>query len=238
MAALIIMGVGTAVAAGGQLFSGLSAGRAAREQAEAQKKATSRYAKALKAQASRMQGGMSGAQMRTMQTGAALDRAALGQMARDEAKRGGQRPSIPHEAELAASLQTSAAEQQRTLDQLSAQEARNKADQRSALRSQALQLQAQAQSIDPNAVARAARAGTAAQVAGTLGNVAAQAALPTAQAQLSGMTGQKLLSQNETLKQALSEGKKFEDLSASDQLAFGQVRALQSASNRYNLGGR
>jgi regulator of protease activity HflC (stomatin/prohibitin superfamily) len=94
----------------------------------------------------------------------------LGQIARDEAKRGGQPPSIPLEAELAASMQESMAEQQKMIDQLSSQEAQAKAAQRQALRTQALQTQAQAQAIDPKAVAQAARAGVIGQVATAVGS--------------------------------------------------------------------
>ena len=77
MAALIIAIAGTVAVAGGQLASGLSAGRAAKKQAQAQKRAANRYAKALRSQASKLQGGMSAAQKRTLKTEAALDRAAL-----------------------------------------------------------------------------------------------------------------------------------------------------------------
>lgn len=168
--AAILFGVGVGVSALGSLASGLSAGAAAKKQAQAQKKAATRYAKALKAQASRMQGGMAAAQKRSLKTEAALDRAALGQIARDEAKRGGQPPSIPLEAELAASMQESMAEQQKMIDQLSSQEAQAKAAQRQALRTQALQTQAQAQAIDPKAVAQAARAGAIGQVATAVGS--------------------------------------------------------------------
>ena len=174
MAALIIAIAGTAAVAGGQLASGLSAGRAAKKQAQAQKRAANRYAKALRSQASKLQGGMSAAQKRTLKTEAALDRAALGQQARDEAKRGGQSPSVALEAELQASMQESMAEQQKMIDQLSAQEAQAKAAQRQALRGQALQTEMQAQAIDPEAIRKATTAPAFAQVATTLAQPAMQ----------------------------------------------------------------
>jgi hypothetical protein len=182
--AAILLGVGLGAAVGGQVFSGLSAGKAAKEQARAQKQAANRYAKALRTQAARMQGGMSAARQRSMKAGAALDRAALGQMARDEAKRGGESPSIPLEARLAESLQQSMADQQKMIDQLSAQEAQTKAGQRQALRTQALQTKAQAQAIDPDAMARAARAPMYGQIGSTLGSAAIKLAGPTAMDQI------------------------------------------------------
>jgi hypothetical protein len=175
MAVLIGLAVGGAlVAAGGQAISASRAGKAAESQAKAQKRAANRYAKALRAQASRMQGGMSAAQKRTLKTEAALDRAALGQQARDEAKRGGQSPSASLEAELAASMQESMAEQQKMIDQLSTQEAQAKAAQRQALRGQALQTEMQAQAIDPEAIRKATTAPAYAQVATTLAQPAMQ----------------------------------------------------------------
>ena len=168
--AAILMGVGLGAAAIGQAVSGLSAGAAAKKQAQAQKRAANRYAKALRGQASRMQGGMAAAQKRTLKTDAALDRAALGQQARDEAKRGGQSPSVTLESDLAASMQESMAEQQKMIDQMSNQEAQAKAAQRQALRGQALQTEMQAQAIDPKAIAAATRAPMYGQIATTLGS--------------------------------------------------------------------
>ena len=168
--AAILMGVGLGAAAIGQAVSGLSAGAAAKKQAQAQKRAANRYAKALRGQASRMQGGMSAAQKRTLKTEAALDRAALGQQARDEAKRGGQSPSVTLESDLAASMQESMAEQQKMIDQLSTQEAQAKAAQRQALRGQALQTEMQAQAIDPKAIAAATRAPMYGQIATPIGS--------------------------------------------------------------------
>lgn len=167
MPALIGLAVGGALISGGaQIFGAARAGKAAEEQAKAQKKALNRYAKALRSQASKLQGGMSAAQKRTLKTDAALDRAALGQQARDEAKRGGQSPSMTLEADLAASMQESMAEQQKMIDQMSQQEAQAKAAQREALRSQALQTKMQAQSIDPKAIRKGATApGVAAGIA-------------------------------------------------------------------------
>ena len=183
MAALLII-AGTAAVAGGQLASGLSAGRAAKKQAQAQKRAANRYAKALRSQASKLQGGMSAAQKRTLKTEAALDRAALGQQARDEAKRGGQSPSVALEAELQASMQESMAEQQKMIDQLSTQEAQAKAAQRQALRGQALQTEMQAQAIDPKAIAAATRAPMYGQIGSTVGGTALQMAAPTVKQQV------------------------------------------------------
>lgn len=198
MPALIIMGAGALAAAGGQIASGISAGRAAEKQARAQKKAMNRYAKALRSQASKLQGGMSAARKRSLVTEAALDRAALGQQARDEAKRGGQSPSAMLEAELDASLQASLAEQQKSIDALSQQEAQAKAAQREALRSQALQTKMQAQAIDPQAMKQAARAGMYGQVGSTVGSAAMQVAAPT--------VSQKV--------QAGTLGKQFDDLAS------------------------
>jgi hypothetical protein len=175
MAALIALAAGGALAAaGGQLASGLSAGKAAKKQAEAQKRAANRYAKALRSEASKLSGGMSEARKRSLQTGAALDRAALGQQARDEAKRGGRSPSAALEGELQASLQASAAEQQKMIDQMSTQEAQAKAAQRQAMNQQALQTKMQAQAIDPKAVAAAARAPMYGQMGATIGQPAMQ----------------------------------------------------------------
>ena len=99
MPALIGLAVGGALISGGaQIFGAARAGKAAGEQAKAQKKALNRYAKALRSQASKLQGGMSAARKRSLVTEAALDRAALGQQARDEAKRGCQSPSAMLEA--------------------------------------------------------------------------------------------------------------------------------------------
>jgi len=172
--AAIIMGLAVGAAVGGQLASGLSAGRAARKQAQAQKRAANRYAKALRSEASKLSGGTSEAQKRSLQTGAALDRAALGQQARDEAKRGGRSPSAALEGELQASLQASAAEQQKMIDQLSTQEAQAKAAQRQAMNQQALQTEMQAQAIDPKAIAAATRAPMYAQMGATIGQPAMQ----------------------------------------------------------------
>ena len=194
MAALIIAIAGTAAVAGGQLASGLSAGRAAKKQAQAQKRAANRYAKALRSEASKLQGGMSGAQKRSLQTGAALDRAALGQQARDEAKRGGQSPSAALESELQASLQASAAEQQKMIDQLSTQEAQTKAAQRQALKGQALQTEMQAQAIDPKAVAAATRAPMYGQIGSTVGGTALQMAAPTVKQQVQAKALEKQMS--------------------------------------------
>ena len=167
MPALIGLAVGGALISGGaQIFGAARAGKAAEEQAKAQKKALSRYAKALRSQASKLQGGTSAARKRTLKTEAALDRAALGQQARDEAKRGGQSPSMTLEADLAASMQESMAEQQRSIDALSQQEAQAKDAQRQAMRGQALQTEMQAQSIDPKAIRKGATApGVAAGIA-------------------------------------------------------------------------
>ena len=99
MAVLIGLAVGGALAAaGGQAISASRAGKAAESQAKAQKRAANRYAKALRAQASRMQGGMSAAQKRTLKTEAALDRAALGRPAtkRSEAVRARRHLSRPN----------------------------------------------------------------------------------------------------------------------------------------------
>ena len=189
MAALIIMGVGGAlVSAGTQAISANRAGKAAESQAKAQKKAANRYAKALRSQASKLQGGMSVARQNTLKAGAALDRAALGQQARDEAKRGGQSPSVALEAELDASLQASMAQQQQMIDQMSQQEAVAKDAQRQALRTQALQTKMQAQAIDPEAIRKGATAPAFAQVGAALAQPAMQLGVSglAQQAQLQG----------------------------------------------------
>ena len=70
------------------------------------------------------------------------------------------------EADLAASMQASMAEQQKMIDQMSTQEAQAKAAQRQAMRGQALQTEMQAQSIDPKAIRKGATApGVAAGIA-------------------------------------------------------------------------
>jgi len=182
--AALIMGLAVGGAVIGQAVSGLSAGRAARKQAEAQKRAANRYAKALRSEASKLSGGTSEAQKRSLQTGAALDRAALGQQARDEAKRGGRSPSAALEGELQASLQASAAEQQKMIDQMSTQEAQAKAAQRQAMNQQALQTEMQAQAIDPKAIAAAARSPMYGQIGGTLASAGMQVAAPTVSQQI------------------------------------------------------
>lgn len=189
MAALLSLAIGGAlVSAGTQAISANRAGKAAESQAKAQKKAANRYAKALRSQASKLQGGMSAAQQRTLKTDAALDRAALGQQARDEAKRGGQSPSVALEADLAASMQASMAEQQKMIDQLSNQEAQAKDAQRQALRTQALQTKMQAQAIDPEAIRKGATAPAFAQVGAALAQPAMQLGVSglAQQAQLQG----------------------------------------------------
>ena len=238
MAALIIMGVGALAAAGGQIASGVAAGNAAQKQAQAQKRAANRYAKALRSEASKLQGGMSAAQKRTLKTEASLDRAALGQQARDEAKRGGQSPSAALESELQASLQASMAEQQKMIDQLSTQEAQNKAAQRQALTGQALQTEMQAQAIDPKAIKQATMAPMYGQVAGTVGGTAIQMASPTAATQLSGITGQQLMNRNEDYKAAIKAGTDFEDLTPSQQLMQTRVDALIAGQQNDDSGRR
>jgi chromosome segregation ATPase len=237
MAALVIMGVGALAAAGGQIASGVAAGNAAQKQAQAQKRAATRYAKALRSEASKLQGGMSAAQKRTLKTEAALDRAALGQQARDEAKRGGQSPSAALESELQASLQASMAEQQKMIDQLSTQEAQAKAAQRQALKGQALQTEMQAQAIDPKAIKQATMAPMYGQVAGTLGGTAIQAASPTAATQLSGMVGQQVTNRNLDYKAAIDAGTAYNDLSPSDQLTHARVQSLMEGP-QYNYGSK
>jgi len=235
MAALVIMGVGAAVAAGGQLASGISAGNAAKKQAQAQKRAAGRYAKALRSQASKMQGGMSAAQKRTLKTDAALDRAALGQQARDEAKRGGQSPSVALEAELDASLQASMAEQQKMIDQMSNQEAQAKAAQRQSLRGQALQTEMQAQAIDPNAIKQATMAPMYGQIAGTVGGSAVSLASPTAATQVSGIAGQQLANRNQDYLAAIQAATDFDDLDPSMKLMQTRVQTLiDGPSDRYD----
>ena len=234
MPALIIMGAGAGLAAVGQIASGISAGKAAEKQARAQKKAMNRYAKALRSQASKLQGGMSAARKRSLVTEAALDRAALGQQARDEAKRGGQNPSAMLEAELDASLQASLAEQQKSIDALSQQEAQAKAAQREALRSQALQTKMQAQAIDPQAMKQAARAGMYGQVGSTLGSAAMQASLPVVQQQVAGMTGNTVMSRNEDFTTALKAAKTVEELSPQNQLMFQNVQSIYGSPAAYS----
>jgi len=191
--AAILMGVGLGAAAIGQAVSGLSAGAAAKKQAQAQKRAANRYAKALRSQASKLQGGMSVARQNTLKAGAALDRAALGQQARDEAKRGGQSPSVALEAELDASLQASMAQQQQMIDQMSQQEAVAKDAQRQALRTQALQTKMQAQAIDPEAIRKGATAPVFGQIGSTLASAGMQVAAPTVSQQVqAGSLGKQL----------------------------------------------
>jgi hypothetical protein len=228
------MGAGALVAAGGQIASGISAGRAAEKQAKAQKKAMNRYAKALKSQASKLQGGMSAARKRSLVTEAALDRAALGQQARDEAKRGGQNPSAMLEAELDASLQASLAEQQKSIDALSQQEAQAKAAQREALRSQALQTKMQAQAINPQAMKQAASAGMYGQVGSTVGSAAMQASLPVVQQQVAGITGNTVMSRNEDFTTALKSAKTVEELSPQNQLMYQRVQEIFGAPTAYS----
>jgi len=176
MSALLI--AGTAVAAGGSLLSGALSGSAAARQARAQKAATNRYAKALRQQASKMQGGMSQARLRSMQAAGALQRASEAQQARSEAARGGGAPSAMLEAELASAQQMAGVEQQKMLDQLSQQTAERKAATRQQMQMSALQSEAQAQAIDPKAARRAAFAPYA-------GQAVSQVAAPMSQLGLS-----------------------------------------------------
>ena len=174
---------GTAIAAGGSLLSGALSGSAAARQARAQKAATSRYAKALKQQASKMQGGMSQARIRSLQAAGAMQRASEAQQARTEAARGGRAPSAMLEAELGAAQQMAAVEQQKMLDQLSQQTAERKAATRQQLQGAALQSEAQAQAIDPEAMKKATMAPYMGQAISGLGastlQAASKVAIPT-----------------------------------------------------------
>jgi hypothetical protein len=230
MAALIIMSVGAAVAAGGQIASGLSAGRAAKKQAQAQKRAANRYAKALRSEASKLQGGMSAAQKRTLKTEAALDRAALGQQARDEAKRGGQSPSAALESELQASLQASAAEQQKMIDQLSTQEAQAKAAQRQALKGQALQTEMQAQAIDPKAIAAATRAPMYGQIGSTVGGTMMQLGAPTVKQQVQA----KSLEKKMDLLQGADLSNPFDPSNMTGAQTAAYMQYMQAVNPRFN----
>ena len=172
----IVMGVGALASAGGSLASGLIGAKSAARQARAQKAATTRYAKALQQQASKMQGGMSQARIRSLQAAGAIQRASEAQQSRTEAARGGRAPSAMLEAELGAAQQMAAVEQQKMLDQLSQQTAERKAATRQQLQSAALQAQAQAQAIDPKAASQAALAPALGQAIGTLGSAAFETA--------------------------------------------------------------
>lgn len=172
----IVMGVGALASAGGSLASGLIGAKSAARQARAQKAATTRYAKALQQQASKMQGGMSQARIRSLQAAGAIQRASEAQQSRTEAARGGRAPSAMLEAELGAAQQMAAVEQQKMLDQLSQQTAERKAATRQQLQGAALQAQAQAQAIDPKAAYQAALAPGLGQAIGTLGSAAFQTA--------------------------------------------------------------
>lgn len=179
----ILMGVGTLASVGGSLASGLKASKAAEAQAKAQKQATNRYAKALRQQASKMQGGMSQARLRSLQAAGSLQRASEAQQARTEAARGGRAPSAMLEAELGAAQQMAAVEQQKMLDQLSQQTAERKAATRQQLQGSALQAEAQAQAIDPEAMRKATMAPYLGQALSSLGSSAfslgSSVALPT-----------------------------------------------------------
>ncbi len=172
----IVMGVGALASAGGSLTSGLIGMKSAARQAKAQKQATNRYAKALRQQASKMQGGMSQARLRSLQAAGSLQRASEAQQSRTEAARGGRAPSAMLEAELGAAQQMAAVEQQKMLDQLSQQTAERKAATRQQLQGAALQAEAQAQAIDPKAAGMAALAPGLGQAIGTLGSAAFQTA--------------------------------------------------------------
>jgi hypothetical protein len=130
------------------------------------------------------------------------------------------------------------AEQQKMIDQLSTQEAQNKAAQRQALRGQALQTEMQAQAIDPKAIKRATMAPMYGQVAGTVGGTAIQMASPTAATQLSGITGQQLMNRNEDYKAAIQAGTDFEDLTPSQQLTQTRLDALIAGQQNDDSGRR
>ena len=150
MAVLAAAIIGGVVSAGGALIKGQMQGKAAESQAQAAKTAASRYAKALKMEASKIQGGISSALKDTLMTGGALQRASEAQQTRDDIARGGG-PTSDQEMALAAAQQVGAAQQQQGVDASSSQVAMQKAAQRSNLQLQALQSEAQAQAIDPAA---------------------------------------------------------------------------------------
>tara|TARA_R110000787_G_scaffold189026_4_gene300753 strand:+ start:7405 stop:8118 length:714 start_codon:yes stop_codon:yes gene_type:complete len=151
MAVLAAAIIGGVVSAGGALIKGQMQGKAAESQAQAAKTAASRYAKALKMEASKIQGGISSALKDTLMAGGALQRASEAQQTRDDIARGGRGPTSDQEMALAAAQQVGAAQQQQGVDASSSQVAMQKAAQRSNLQLQALQSEAQAQAIDPAA---------------------------------------------------------------------------------------
>jgi len=210
MAAGILMGVGALASFGGSLATGAMASKAAQKQAEAQKRATSRYAKALRQQASKMQGGMSQARIRSLQAAGAMQRASEAQQARTEAARGGRAPSAMLEAELGAAQQMAAVEQQKMLDQLSQQTAERKAATRQQLQGAALQSEAQAQAIDPKAMKKATMAPYVGQAIGNVGSSAfslgSSMGLPTMKDQYEAGRLRRLERKATDLSQALEQG--------------------------------
>jgi len=184
MAALIVMGAGALVAAGGQFLSAGLQSKAAKSQAQTQKRAANRYAKALRGQASRLHGGLSQSMQQTQKTAGSLDQNAMAQQARDELKRGGGNASADVEVKLQESMQLAGGQQQQGLDALSAQTANKKAQMKQGLQSQALQVAAQGQAIDPNAQAQAARAQGIGAGVSTLGSAAMGLAQESAGQQL------------------------------------------------------
>lgn len=209
MPAAIIAGLGAAVAGGTGLASSLMQGKAARRDAEARKRSMDRYAKALSSEASKIQGGTSQAQQRTLATTGALQRSAESQHLLDQSKRGGRGPSTDDLRAVAQAQQAGAAAQQQNLDAMSQQQAVQRDEIRRSLQQQGLQAQAQAQAIDPRAAAAAARAPGLAQVGGAVGGAALQAAMPTLQQQVEGAaTYREGLRETSDMQRAVDQGVK------------------------------
>lgn len=167
MAALaaVLIGGAIVISAAGAAASGSRERRSAEGQAAAQKRALERYAKALRSEASTIQGGMSQAQQRTLAATGAAQRASEGQRARDEVARGGSTQKVDLEKALAGATQAGAAQQQRGLDQMSQQQALANVARRDALKAQARQAEMQSQAISPYHLGLGAAAGTPSQVA-------------------------------------------------------------------------
>ena len=161
---MLLLGGALLAGAVGSAVGGRMSAQAAERQAKSQKAAMTRYARALQQQASKIQGGMSPARMRSLQAAGAIQRAAESQQARRAATRGDRVPSAELEVMLAEAQQSAAVGQQQALDATSSQLARQKDLERRNLQLQGLQAQSQAQAIDPQAAKRAVQASTVQQV--------------------------------------------------------------------------
>lgn len=186
-----IMGGAAVANALGQGMSGLRARKSAEAQARSQKAAMNMYATALQTKAAKERGGISDAQRRQMAAGGSMQRASEAQRARDEAARGRGSRDLDIEEKIVEATQAGAAQQMQGIDALSQQQAQAAKARRDQLELASMQATQQAQSIDPEAIGKAAAAGVPAAVTGSLAQpaMAAGQALAAPGLQMQGQTG-------------------------------------------------